>query len=189
MKLLIGLGNPGPKYENTWHNAGFWLIDALASEAGVNWDESAIDKFQGVLGKGLWCGEPCIFLKPMTFMNLSGRSVLKVAQFYKIPSSEWIVFHDDIDVPAGKVRARVGGGHGGHNGIRSILDVTGRDDFSRVKLGVGRPSKLEDGRLAMEVADYVLRGLLSSEVDIFRKAALPEVHLRLKDMFKQSAKA
>ena len=189
MKLLIGLGNPGPKYENTWHNAGFWLVTALALESGVVWDETAGQKFFGIIGKGQICGQSCIFLKPMTFMNLSGRSVVKVAQFYKIPSSDWIVIHDDIDVPTGIVRARVGGGHGGHNGVRSILEETGRDDFRRVKLGVGRPPKMEDGRPLMEVSDYVLRNLAIAEVNKYQQAALPEVHLRLKDLFKQSAKA
>ena len=187
MKLLIGLGNPGPKYENTWHNAGFWALDGLAREAGVSWDESTIDKFQGILTKGTVLGETCIFLKPMTFMNLSGRSVAKVAQFYKIPASDWIALHDDIDVPNGKVRGRQGGGHGGHNGIRSMMEVTGRDDFQRIKLGVGRPAKLDDGRPAMDVADYVLKRLDQSEVDAYVKVILPEVHLRIKDMLRRPA--
>ncbi len=185
MKLLIGLGNPGPKYENTWHNAGFWVVDEFVREAGVSWDESTKDKFHGIIGKGSVLGESCIFIKPMTFMNLSGRSIAKVAQFYKVPASEWIVFHDDIDIPNGKVRGRQGGGHGGHNGIRSMMEVTGRDDFQRIKLGVGRPGKLEDGRPAMDVADYVLKQLNRSEVDAYLKVVMPEVHLRIKEMLKR----
>ena len=184
MKLLIGLGNPGPKYETTRHNAGFWLLDELAQSVGVTWDESAKDKFLGAVGKGSIAGENCIFLKPMTFMNLSGRSVSKIAQFYKIPSQDWIVLHDDIDLPYATVKGRIGGGHGGHNGIRSMIEVTGRDDFRRLKLGVGRPGKLDDGRPELDVADFVLRPLPAHNVTDFIKAVMPEIQLRLKDLLK-----
>lgn len=185
MKLLVGLGNPGQRYEMSRHNAGFWVIDELARDAKVDWDQGAVDKFQGVMAKGQVLGEACLLLKPMTFMNLSGRSVLKVAQFFKIPSEDWIVMHDDIDVPSGKVRARAGGGHGGHNGIRSIMEESGKDDFQRVKLGVGRPPKLEDGRPMMDVADYVLRPMPAPEVADYVKAVKADVELRMKEMFRQ----
>lgn len=186
MKLLIGLGNPGPKYEYTWHNAGFWLLDEIAREAKATWDESVNDKFQGILGKGNVDGESCVFLKPMTFMNLSGRSVGKVAQFYKISAPDWIVFHDEIDLPYGAVKGRQGGGAGGHNGIRSILEVTGREDFKRMKLGVGRPEKLEDGRPGMDVADFLLKPMPSQNAADFVKLVLPQVKLRFKDLLKRS---
>jgi PTH1 family peptidyl-tRNA hydrolase len=185
LKLLIGLGNPGQRYEMTRHNAGFWVLDELARDANINWDQGAVDKFQGEMAKGQVLGEACLLLKPMTFMNLSGRSVLKVAQFFKIPSQDWIVLHDDIDVPSGKVRARAGGGHGGHNGIRSIMEESGKDDFQRVKLGVGRPPKLEDGRSMMDVADYVLRSMPAAEVADYIKAVKADVELRMKEMFRQ----
>ncbi len=185
MKLLVGLGNPGQRYEMTRHNAGFWVIDELARDSGLNWDQGAVDKFQGEMSKGQVLGEACLLLKPMTFMNLSGRSVLKVAQFFKIPSQDWIVLHDDIDVPSCKVRARAGGGHGGHNGIRSIMEESGKDDFQRVKLGVGRPPKLEDGRPMMDVADYVLRPMPAAEVADYVKAVKADVELRMKEMFRQ----
>jgi PTH1 family peptidyl-tRNA hydrolase len=184
-RLLIALGNPGKRYELTRHNAGFWVLDELARDAGANWDASSADKFLGHMAKGQVLGEACILLKPMTFMNLSGRSVLKVAQFFKIPSQDWIVLHDDIDVPSSKVRARAGGGHGGHNGIRSIMEESGRDDFQRVKLGVGRPPKLEDGSPTMDVADYVLRPMPLSEVADYVKAVKSDVELRMKEMFRQ----
>ena len=185
MKLLIALGNPGQRYENTWHNAGFWVLNEIAREAGLTWNAGTVDKFLGEISKGQIFEEACILLKPMTFMNLSGRSVLKVAQFYKISSLDWIVIHDDIDLPAGKVKGRAGGGHGGHNGIRSMMEESGQDNFQRVKLGVGRPAKLEDGRSAMDVADYLLRPVPGNEVADFVKALKPEVESRIKDMFKQ----
>lgn len=185
MKLLVGLGNPGQRYENTRHNAGFWALDEIARIAGANWDSGAVDKFLGEVAKGQVLDEACVFLKPMTFMNLSGRSVMKIAQFYKIHPLDWIVIHDDIDLATGKVKARTGGGHGGHNGIRSIMEESGRDDFLRVKLGVGRPPKLEDGRPMMDVADYVLRQMPHQEVTDYVKAVMPEIDLRLKDLFKQ----
>ena len=185
MRLLVGLGNPGQRYEYTRHNAGFWLIDEIARGVSANWDAGAVDKFLGEIAKGQVLGEACILLKPATFMNLSGRSVLKVAQFYKIQSKDWIVLHDDIDVPAGKVRARAGGGHGGHNGIRSIMEESGKEDFYRIKLGVGRPPKLDDGRLEMDVADYVLRSMTAADAAEYVKATWPDVELRLKEVFRQ----
>jgi PTH1 family peptidyl-tRNA hydrolase len=185
LKLLVALGNPGQRYELSRHNAGFWLLDALARDAGVSWDTGATEKFLGVIAKGQVLGESCLLLKPMTYMNLSGRSVLKVAQFFKIPSQDWIVLHDDIDVPSCKVRARSGGGHGGHNGIRSIMEESGKEDFQRVKLGVGRPPKTEDGQAHEDVAEFVLRPMHPSEVADYIKTVKPDVELRLREMFRQ----
>ena len=142
MKLIVGLGNPGPKYEITRHNAGFLVLDEVAKRFDVGWSGQ---RFQGELAKGNIHGETCVLLKPMTFMNLSGRSVAQALRFFKIDESDLIVLHDDIDVPSGKVKARTGGGHGGHNGIRSIIAETGLKDFFRIKLGVGRPKEKSDG--------------------------------------------
>ena len=182
MKLVIGLGNPGTKYEKTWHNAGFWLVDYLASKSGATWESS---KFDGEFAKGNIEGTPVVFVKPLTFMNLSGKSVAKFAQFFKIEASQWIVLHDDIDLPIRAVKARIGGGHGGHNGLRSIMDVTGRADFSRIKLGVGRPGLNENGSPETEVSSYVLRSLDNSIVEGFLKAVVPEAKLSLKDLIKR----
>jgi PTH1 family peptidyl-tRNA hydrolase len=110
---------------------------------------------------------------------------VRVAQFFKIPSKDWIVLHDDIDVPASKVRARAGGGHGGHNGVRSIMEESGKDDFHRIKLGVGRPPKLEDGQPMMDVADYVLKAIPADQATDYVKAVMPDVMLRLKEVFRQ----
>lgn len=185
MQLLVGLGNPGQRYEFTRHNAGFWVVDEIVRNASAVWDTGGVEKFLGEISKGQVLERNCIVLKPNTFMNLSGRSVVKVAQFFKIPSKDWIVLHDDIDVPAGKVRARAGGGHGGHNGIRSIMEESGKDDFHRIKLGVGRPPKLEDGRPMMDVADYVLRTMPAEEAVNYVKAVMPDVMLRLREVFRQ----
>jgi PTH1 family peptidyl-tRNA hydrolase len=175
MKLLVGLGNPGPKYELTRHNAGFLVLDVLASDSKAKW---AMDqKLHGEVCRGAVLGEPCILLKPMTFMNSSGRSVGSVMRFYKIRPEDVVVFHDDIDVPAGKVRARTGGGHGGHNGIRSIISETGVSDFHRIKLGLGRPPEQWD------TADWVLQSLTDGELQVLRSDMLNDVYLRLKQIF------
>lgn len=185
MRLLVGLGNPGQRYEYTRHNAGFWIVDEIVRSVGASWDSGAVDKFLGELAKVEVLDQSCLVLKPATFMNLSGRSVVRVAQFFKIPSKDWIVLHDDIDVPASKVRARAGGGHGGHNGIRSIMEESGKDDFHRIKLGVGRPPKLEDGQPMMDVADYVLKAMPVDQAVDYVKAVMPDVMLRLKEVFRQ----
>lgn len=181
MKLLVGLGNPGPKYEMTRHNAGFLVLDIIAAESQSNW--TLDQKLQGEICKASVLGEPCIFLKPMTFMNLSGRSVGNVMRFFKIKPSDVIVLHDDIDVPAGKVRARSGGSHGGHNGIRSIIAETGASDFHRVKLGLGRPPE------AWDTADWVLQALTDDEKRILKTDMVKEVYIRLKQIFEQSKAA
>jgi peptidyl-tRNA hydrolase, PTH1 family len=182
VKLIIGLGNPGSKYLWTRHNAGFWMIDHLVEDCRISWDDSKSDKFLGTLSKGAVDGVDCVLVKPQTFMNLSGRCVQRVAQFYKVPPRDWIVIHDDIDLASEKVRLREGGGgHGGHNGIRSITEECGTADFARIKVGVGRPAKPEDGA----VADYVLRPMSEAEVGGFVKASFPEVMARLKELLKR----
>ena len=150
MALFVGLGNPGSKYENTRHNIGFKVIDKLVSD----FDARDISKasFQGELFKY----SNHYFLKPTTFMNLSGKSVLSVKQFYKIESDEIIVIHDDIDIPFGALRFKLGGGHGGHNGLKSIDGLIGKE-YLRVRVGVDKPAHKS------QVADYVLHDF--SEVE------------------------
>lgn len=179
MKLLVGLGNPGPKYEMTRHNAGFLILDEIASDSGISWSGS---KFQSHYAKGNVLGEPCVLLKPQTFMNLSGRAVTQALQFFKLDPASLIVLHDDIDVPFGKVKTRTGGGHGGNNGIRSILGELGTGDFNRIKLGVGRPTKPEDG----EVTNWVLGRFTDAEIEILQKSMLQDAFVRLESIFKQS---
>ena len=174
----MGLGNPGAKYELTRHNAGFLLVDELARryQAG-SWSQ----KFDGLIARCEIDGVPCVLLKPMTFMNLSGKSVQAAQKFFKIETASTTVLHDDIDVPFGKVKSRQGGGHGGHNGIRSIIQSTGSADFSRIKLGVGRPVDLKDG----DVVSWVLNRFSDDELDTVTSTMVEETILRLKGIFNQ----
>lgn len=137
MKLLVGLGNPGAQYEGNRHNIGFMALDAIARAHGITQFRS---KHGGLLAEGSIGGEKVILLKPQTFMNRSGDSVQQVAQFYKIAPSDVIVLYDELDLAAGKVRVKVGGGNGGHNGLRSIDPQIGLD-YKRVRLGIGHPGK------------------------------------------------
>ena len=157
MKLVVGLGNPGSQYEGTRHNIGFEVVDALVGSLHT----SSISKtsFYGQLYKS----SRGFFLKPHTFMNLSGKSVLAVKSFYKIATEDIIVIHDDIDLPFGAVRFKRGGGHGGHNGLKSIDAVIGKD-YVRVRIGVGKP--LEKS----QVASYVL-----SSFDEEERRCLPQI--------------
>jgi len=178
VKLLVGLGNPGPQYETTRHNAGFLMADLLAEKLGISWGAR---KFDGEFAKGSLWGEPLALLKPLTFMNLSGRAVAKAMQFFKIAVGDLIVLHDDIDVPAGAVRARAGGGHGGHNGIRSIMAEIG-GEFHRIKLGLGRPP-VEADRPGSQVSQWVLGPMSDEELASLQGEMLEAVMLRLKNIF------
>jgi len=148
MKCIVGLGNPGKKYNKTRHNVGFMVIDELAGRYGWKLKK---DKFNGKSTVETCDGEKVILLKPQTFMNLSGESVRPLMDFYQIDPEDVLVIYDDLDLPAGKVRLRQKGGHGGHNGIRSIIDHIGTKEFKRVRIGIGRPDS------AMPIVDYVLR--------------------------------
>ncbi len=132
--LIVGLGNPGSEYETTRHNAGFMAIDAIAKEFSA--DVKKI-QFKGLTGRAVIAGHSCLLLKPHTFMNASGESVVAAMNFYKIPIEKVIVLYDDISLEPGKLRIRRKGSDGGHNGIKSILYLTGKDAFPRVKIGVG----------------------------------------------------
>jgi PTH1 family peptidyl-tRNA hydrolase len=137
MKLLVGLGNPGPQYAGNRHNIGFMALDAIARANGITQYRT---KHGGMLAEGSIGGEKVILLKPQTFMNRSGDSVQQVAQFYKIAPADIIVLYDELDLAPGKVRVKVGGGNGGHNGLRSIDPQVGLD-YKRVRLGIGHPGK------------------------------------------------
>ncbi|BCH15127.1 MULTISPECIES: aminoacyl-tRNA hydrolase [unclassified Mesorhizobium] len=135
MLLFAGLGNPGAKYANHRHNVGFMAADAIARRHSFSpWSK----KFQGLIAEGTLAGEKILLIKPQTFMNLSGQSVGEALRFYKLDASALSVFYDEIDLAAGKVRVKVGGGSGGHNGIRSLEQHVGKD-FRRVRIGVGHP--------------------------------------------------
>ena len=146
--LIVGLGNPGREYEKTRHNAGFRAIDALAADLGCKIDRM---KFQGMYGQTTHKGKKLMLLKPLTYMNLSGRSVLQLSAYFNIPPARIIVLFDDISLPPGRLRVRSEGSAGGHNGIKSIIAEVGSQDFPRVKIGVGAKPHPE-----MDLADWVL---------------------------------
>ena len=132
--LIVGLGNPGREYENTRHNAGFRALDALADKLGCKVDKL---KYQGLYGQVNYRGRKLLLLKPQTYMNLSGRSVLQLSAFFRVPPKNIIVLFDDISLEPGRLRVRADGSAGGHNGIKSMIQELGSQDFPRVKIGVG----------------------------------------------------
>ncbi|MBO5384119.1 MAG: aminoacyl-tRNA hydrolase [Ruminococcus sp.] len=152
--VIVGLGNPGLQYENTRHNAGFMAIDKLASSLGIKIDKM---KFKGLYADASVNGVRCLLLKPTTYMNNSGESVVQALDFYKLSPENLIVIYDDISLEPGKLRIRRKGSHGGHNGMRSIIDLLGSDEFSRVKVGVGKKPHPD-----YNLADWVL-GHFSSD--------------------------
>ena len=149
IQLIVGLGNPGPQYEATRHNAGFWWVDQLAAEHGSRLN--AEGKFQGVAGRLKQTDHEAWLLKPTTFMNASGRSVAAIANFYKIPPQAILVVHDELDLGPGTVKLKKGGGHGGHNGLKDIAAALGTPDFWRLRLGIGHPGDRN------EVIHFVLK--------------------------------
>jgi len=148
IRLVVGLGNPGLEYEDTRHNAGFWFVDRLAADAGVAM--RAESKFQGMVGRLRVGEQDCWLLKPMTYMNLSGRSVLALAHFYKILPDQILAAHDELDLPAGSVKLKRAGGHAGHNGLRDMIAHLGVPDFWRLRIGIGHPGDRN------QVKDFVL---------------------------------
>ncbi|MDC3955051.1 aminoacyl-tRNA hydrolase [Polyangium jinanense] len=163
MLLVVGLGNPGEKYASHRHNVGFMAVEALAARARA---DAFREKFSGVWARATLGDEPGVLLQPMTYMNESGRSVQPALAFFKIAPKELVVIHDELDLPFGDVRLKFGGGHAGHNGLRSIMSHVGTGDFARVRVGVGRPPPGYRG----EVADYVL-----SPFDAVERSRLPDI--------------
>ena len=149
IKLFVGLGNPGPEYDATRHNAGFWWIDALAQELKTS---LAPDKnFQAQVARTAVNGQTMWLLKPQTFMNLSGRSVAALARFYKIQPDEILVVHDELDIVPGQAKLKFGGSHAGHNGLRDIHAQLGSPDYWRLRIGIGHPGARD------EVLNWVLK--------------------------------
>ena len=153
--LLVGLGNPGENYARTRHNVGFRVIDRLAAQLGVKVDRA---KFRGLYGQGSYMGLKLILLKPQTFMNNSGLSVMDAARFYKLPAERVIVLFDDISLDVGRLRVRADGSAGGHNGIKSIIGALNSQSFPRVKVGVGAKPHPD-----YELADWVLSNFTKDE--------------------------
>ena len=136
MKLIVGLGNPGREYEATRHNLGFRVVDALADRARIAFTST---KFSAESGQGTLAGHKVLLLKPQTYMNLSGQSVGPAAHFFKIAPGDLIVVHDELDLALGRLQLRQGGGTGGHNGLKSIVQCLGSGDFVRLRVGIGQP--------------------------------------------------
>lgn len=161
MKLIIGLGNHGDKYTLTRHNAGFMALDYIAVNEGFDFNYES--KFKGEIAKTNFANESVVFLKPQTYMNLSGESVIAVMNFFKIPKEDILVIHDDIDMPVGKMRFRAKGSDGGQKGIRSIIQVLGgKNDFDRLKLGIGP-------QLNLSAEAYVLQNFSDEQLKEMKK--------------------
>lgn len=161
--IVVGLGNPGRQYEDTRHNAGFFVLDTLADKLNVKIDRI---KFKGLTCTTVIAGKGVLLLKPSTYMNLSGESVREAMQFYKIPPEKVIVVYDDISLEPGRLRIRKKGSDGGHNGMKNIIYLTGKDTFPRIKMGVG--AKPNPG---WDLADWVLSKFTKAEGEALEKAA------------------
>lgn len=167
MKLIIGLGNPGPDYANHKHNLGFWVVEVLAKENKWKWEKSSILRgtMRAIEAWGELENENVWLAKPLTWMNLSGEAVQALLKAKQILPQDLIVIHDDIDLGLGKIRWVFGSGHGGHNGVRSIIELIGTKDFYRVRLGVGRP--LEH----LDAAEYVLQPFVGEDLRVAEEMA------------------
>ena len=161
MWLVVGLGNPGREYARNRHNVGFMVIDEIAEATSA---DSFRSKFSGEMARTSFKDEDALLLKPMTYMNLSGDCVQPCAAFFKIPAERIIVIHDELDVPFGELKLKLGGGHAGHNGLRSLMGRI-KGDFGRVRVGIGRPPASFRG----DVADFVLQDFTSDEHDTLPK--------------------
>ena len=159
--LIVGLGNPGREYTQTRHNAGFLLVDRLAERLETRFRRL---QFKALTTDARCCGHKIILAKPQTYMNLSGQAVGALVRFYKVPPERLLVAYDDLDLPLGTVRLRPKGGHGGHKGMRSIIERLGTQEFPRLRLGIGRPP----GR--MDAAAYVLQPFTPAEMEIMALA-------------------
>ena len=169
IKLFVGLGNPGPDYEATRHNAGFWWIDALARELKATLVPER--SYHGLVARTSVHGQSVWLLQPQTFMNLSGKSVAALARFFKIQPEEILVAHDELDIPPGQVKLKRGGSHAGHNGLRDIHAQLGSPDYWRLRIGIGHPG------IKAEVANWVL------------KKPSPDQRMLIEDSIEHSLKA
>lgn len=160
MKLIIGLGNPGKEYENTRHNIGFMIIDEYFKQKNItpNWQ----NKFKAEYATITFNGEKIYFLKPSTYMNLSGQAVQEIMHYFKINASELLVVHDDLDLPIGRYRLKASSSAGGHNGIKSIIECIGTQDFARLKVGIGKDKNYD-------TKDYVLGNFNSTELKTLKE--------------------
>lgn len=174
MKLIVGLGNPGKKYEHTRHNMGFDTIDLFSELAKIDIDKEA---FKGLVGRGKVFDEDIYLLKPQTYMNLSGESVREIVSYFKIPTQDIIVIYDDLDLEPGKIRLRLSGSSGGHKGIQNIIENLGTEEIKRIRIGIGKPT--------FDTIDYVLGKPLKEERPLIDDAINNAVEA-LKEILKHS---
>lgn len=174
MKLIVGLGNPGKKYEHTRHNMGFDVIDLFSELAQIDIDK---DAFKGLVGRGKVFDEDVYLLKPQTFMNLSGESVREIVSYFKIPKEDIIVIYDDLDLEPGKIRLRLSGSSGGHRGIQNIIEQLGTENIKRIRIGIGKPT--------YDTIDYVLGKPLKEEQALIDEAIKKAVDA-LKEILKNN---
>jgi len=161
--LIVGLGNPGPDYELTRHNAGFLAVDHIADQHG--WPLTS-EKWQSICGSGRLGSQRVFLIKPQSYMNRSGECVARFADFHRIGPENILVLHDDLDLPPGRIKAAAKGGAGGHNGVRSLIQHLGSSEFARLKIGIGRPPRNEQGQ-GMPVDRYVLSAFSDEELELF----------------------
>src|SRR5512140_1343693 len=166
IKLIVGLGNPGKKYESTRHNAGYWLVERLAAQHRLTLRKEP--KFHALLAKLDTASGPAWLLQPQTWMNESGSAVAALAQFHKIAAEEILVVHDELDLPPGAVKIKQGGGHAGHNGLRDIMAKLDAPDFWRLRIGIGHPR--DAAASEQEVADFVLHAPRKEEHELIDAA-------------------
>lgn len=183
MKLIIGLGNPGTQYENTRHNAGFLCLDYLAKE----WDFgnfSEDKKTSALIANGSIEEEKVMLVKPLTFMNDSGRAVEALLQFYKLSPADMSIIHDDLDIAPGTYRTTDSSRAAGHNGVQDIIEKLGTQDFFRIRLGIGRPTPTEEGGVCMPSHDFVLQKFTEDEL-LHLTALFPRVKGEVKQWLKK----
>ena len=157
MFIIVGLGNPEEDYSNTRHNMGFNTINKIAQKYGI---ETNKKKFDGLIGEGIIEGEKVILLKPQTYMNLSGKSIIQVINFYKVPLENICVIYDDIDVEPGKIKVRKKGGAGSHNGMKSVVESLNSEEFPRIRVGIGSPKYKDD------MINYVIGAIPKEEIEL-----------------------
>ncbi len=175
MKLFIGLGNPGKKYEHTRHNMGFDVIDLFADLSQIDVDKEV---FHGLMGRGTALGEDVMLFKPTTFMNLSGTAVREVINYFKIPLEDVVVIFDDMALEPGKIRLRLDGSSGGHKGMQNIIDLLGTNEIKRIRVGIGEPGENDN-------IDYVLSKPVDEERELIQDAIKNAVEA-LKEMLKSN---
>lgn len=169
MRIIVGLGNPGAEYANTPHSVGFETVDAIASAAGVAWEEKR--QFKCLWARVAIGGKSCLLVKPQTYMNLSGDSVSPIVKYQNATNADLIVVQDDIDLALGRLRIRKGGSCGGHNGIRNIIERLGTQDFTRLKLGVGKDKSNVIGHVLGKF-DPATREIMNREIEGAVKAVI-----------------